>query len=136
MPLTEREQRVLDELERSLSRDDPKLAQKFSSVGPRPYYGRIAIIAAGVLAGMLVLILGAVLENPWVGVGGFMVMFAALAWGVSRRKPIGFETDLLRVPEQTPKAFNESRTAQVADKSSGFMDRLGDRWDRRQSDSR
>jgi len=136
MPLSEHEQRILDELERSLTKDDRKLAQTLGGGNPHSY-GRIALIALGVLIGMLVLLLGAVQEITWVGVAGFVIMFAALAWGITQRRTPGVETDLLRPTEQSPKSFNKTSVgAADAFSKSGFMDRLGDRWDRRQSDSR
>jgi len=136
MPLSEHEQRILDELERSLARDDKRLAQVFRQPTGRSY-GRIVLVAAGILAGIVVLLLGALQEATWLGVLGFVLMFAALAWGVSGRRTSSIEAEVMQDFGQAPKAFADNSLAPNAlGKSGGLMDRLGDRWDRRQSDTR
>lgn len=75
MPLSEQEQRLLDEMERNLYRAD---ADDVATVGPRgrASYTAIALgIVAGVV-GLVVLVVGVVVRQPLVGVGGFVVMFA------------------------------------------------------------
>lgn len=115
MPLSEQEQRLLDEMERSLYHGD---ADFVASVGRIP--GRIsyAAVVGGILltvAGMGVLILGVVLHTWPVGALGFVLMFGGVlvAVGVrTRRPPVG----LAAAPGARP---------------AGFMNRLQQRWDRR-----
>jgi hypothetical protein len=135
MPLSEHEQRVLDELERSLARDDRRLAQVFRQPNQRSF-GRSVLVAGGVIAGMLVLILGAMQSTIWLGVLGFFMMFMTLAWGISGRRATAPVEPFMANTDQSIKAFNESSFSTNGAGKSGFMDRLGDRWDRRQSDSR
>jgi len=136
MALTEQEQRVLDELERSLTRDDRRLAQKLSGHGQRRPYGRIAVLTLGVLAGLGILVLGAIQENTWLGIAGFGLMFAVLAWGISERRANSYEYGTARPTKQTPKVYNQMNANLATDNKSGFMDRLEDRWERRQSENR
>jgi hypothetical protein len=116
MPLSEQEQRLLDEMERSLYHGD---ADFVASVGRAP--GRISYgaVVGGVLlavVGMGVLILGVLAHNWLIGALGFAAMFAGvlLAIGVrGRRAPAGFPAGPSGV------------------RPTGFMDRLSQRWDRR-----
>jgi hypothetical protein len=115
MPLSEQEQRLLDEMERSLYHGD---ADFVASVGRAR--GRIsyAAVVGGILlavVGMGVLVLGVVTHNWLIGAAGFVLMFGGvmLAIGVrSSRGPVGFPP----APGVRP---------------TGFMDRLSQRWDRR-----
>lgn len=112
MPLSEQEQRLLDEMERSLYHHD---ADDVATVGGRvrASYTAVALaIVAGVI-GLALLIVGVVIRQPLVGVAGFAVMFvgAMLAFVPPRR---------LTVPR-------DARDA----RRPGLMDSLGERWDPR-----
>ena len=79
MPLSEYEQRVLEQMERQLTSDDPRLANTLTQRGHRPF-GRYVIAGVGASVGLLLLVLGAANSLPWLGVIGFVVMFAAVAF--------------------------------------------------------
>ncbi|TXK17695.1 DUF3040 domain-containing protein [Homoserinibacter sp. GY 40078] len=75
MPLSEQEQRLLDEMERNLYHSE---ADDVTTVGVRR--GRanataIVIASIGLLIGLTLLVLGVVLRQPLVGVAGFVAMF-------------------------------------------------------------
>jgi hypothetical protein len=90
MPLSEDDQRRLDEIERGLQRDDPKFAALQSLDRRR----RRRMIAAGVvvLIGVVLLVVGLVLTNaaPVVGVfisvSGFLFMVGGAAVLIRRRR--------------------------------------------------
>src|SRR3954449_13615065 len=87
MPLSEQEQRLLDEMERSLYQND---ADFVATVGGRRGRINYTALVAGVLVAVLgvgVLVAGVVLRQPLIGVGGFIVMFGGvlLAVGSPRR---------------------------------------------------
>lgn len=114
MPLSEQEQRLLDEMERSLYHHD---AADVATVGRRvrASYTAIALaIIAGVL-GIVLLIVGVVVQQPLVGVAGFAVMFvgAMLAFAPPRR---------LTVPREP------------GPRRPGLMDSLNERWEQRRED--
>lgn len=75
MPLSDRDRKVLEELELDLAADDPRLAQELSSgsVGNRfrasSYFGAIAF-----LIGVVLLMAGIASQIVVVGVGGFLLM--------------------------------------------------------------
>lgn len=69
MPLSEREQRLLAQMEQALSAEDPKLVSTFSGsrTRPRPIW---AITLA--LLGMALLLTGLITQVPPVGILGFI----------------------------------------------------------------
>lgn len=79
MPLSEYEQRVLDQLERDLG-TDPKLGRTMAR-GPRQR-GRIVGGALGVLVGLGVVLIGVVAQVVPVGIAGFALMLAAAMWAM------------------------------------------------------
>lgn len=79
MPLSEYEQRVLDQLERDLG-TDPKLGRTMAR-GYRQR-GRIVGGALGVLIGLGVVLIGAVAQIIPVGIAGFALMLAAAMWAM------------------------------------------------------
>ena len=75
MPLSEEELRLLEQMERALVEEDPKLASTLRGTAFRRSARRRAIIA-GVcfLVGVAVLMTGAVAQITVVGIAGFVVM--------------------------------------------------------------
>lgn len=79
MPLSEHEQRILEEIERRLAEEDPKLDEH---VGRTDLYThlarRIRLAAIGFVVGCVLLLLFVV--SPWVAAAGFVLMvLSALA---------------------------------------------------------
>ena len=133
MPLSEYEQHVIDDLERSLLRDDPKLANAFRPAAANSY-GRIIGVAIGIMLGISLLILGSVLQQSLLVAVGFGAIFCALAWAASSsRRPRIKEADELPIDYVNlhPKELATSNSNEANGK---FMDRLEDRWNRRQSE--
>jgi hypothetical protein len=87
VPLSEHEQRLLEQIERALVDDDPKFASTVRT-GDRRLRARrkLQLGAALVVAGLGVLILGAVLHSVILGVVGFLIMFSGAALGVLNYK--------------------------------------------------
>lgn len=85
MPLSDHEQRLLDDIEKALYAEDPKFASSVRSVEARrrrrPGRHRLAIAVVGVLAGLALVLLG-LSVNPLFGLAGFVVIVAAVAYGV------------------------------------------------------
>ena len=79
MPLSEHEQRLLDQIERALYQEDPKFASTVRQTDLRTHMKRRLVKAALVLVvGFAVLITGAVVQQYLVGIAGFAIMVAAL----------------------------------------------------------
>lgn len=73
MPLSDHEQRILEEIERRLAEEDPRLVEQ---VGRTDLYShlarRIRLSALGFVAGFVLLLLFVV--SPWIAAVGFVVM--------------------------------------------------------------
>lgn len=79
MPLSEHEQRLLEQIERALVDDDPKFASTVRTGDRRQKARRKLQIGAGlVVVGMVVLVVGALKFWP-LGVAGFLVAFGGAA---------------------------------------------------------
>ena len=78
MPLSEHEQRLLDQIERQLYAEDPKFASAVRAHDVKSHLGRrIKKFSVLLVLGLAALVAGAVLKNVFVGVAGFLVMLAA-----------------------------------------------------------
>src|SRR5262252_10314620 len=118
VPLSEHEQRLFDQIERSLA-EDPKFASAVRSTDPRFHAKRRVILAAvALVVGLAVLIFGVAGKNIPLGVGGFVVMLGAAALGLQAFRR-GRHPEL-RVAGGT--------TSRPAGRRGSFIDRLEDRW--------
>ena len=78
MPLSEEELRLLEQMERALVAEDPKLASTMRGTTLRATARRRAVLAAGVFVlGVAVLMTGAVTKLVPVGILGFVVMLGS-----------------------------------------------------------
>lgn len=126
MPLSEYEQRVLEQMERQLSSDDPKLVHTFQGRGRRSVR-RWVLTGIGAVVGLVLLVVGVMQNTPLLGVVGFIAMFTSvlLAFTPPRRSgPNGVVQDDGRV---------QARQGRPAG-SPGFLARLEERWDRRRDE--
>ena len=87
MPLSEHEQRLLEQIERALVDDDPKFASSVRT-GDRRLRARrkLQLGALLVVVGMAVLVGGAVARSVPLGVLGFLVAFGGVVLGVLHYK--------------------------------------------------
>jgi len=124
MPLSEQEQRLLEEMERSLYQNDSDFVARVTKRQGRPTYTSITLGVLGALAGVAVIVVGIMIRQPSVGVVGFVLMLAGVLFAL--RPGVGAASGG-RGP-RTPTATGGSARG-----SSGgsFMDRMNDRWDKR-----
>lgn len=125
MPLSEHEQRIFDQIEEQLRADDPALAKSISqdkSVQP----GVVILGILIVLVGLGTLVAAVATNLIWLGAIGFIVAFAGVLVALRRSEPaVASDADQSApVPGPSPAAQEST--------SSSLMDRLNDRWDRRQ----
>jgi hypothetical protein len=87
VPLSEHEQRLLEQIERALVDDDPKFASSVRT-GDRRLKARrkLQIGAVLVVVGFAVLVGGAVARSVPLGVLGFLIAFSGVALGVLNYK--------------------------------------------------
>jgi len=73
MPLNDHEQKILEEIERRLSEEDPRLVEQVSRTDLHTHaWVRMKLAIAGFIFGLLLLLLVGV--SVWVAAGGFVVM--------------------------------------------------------------
>jgi DUF3040 family protein len=122
VPLSEHEQRLFEQIERSLA-EDPKFASAVRASDPRLHARRRLLIAAIVIvAGLALVVYGTVSKTPLLGVAGFVVMLGSAAFAMqSHRRAQGPD---LRVVGGT--AARPSRQ-----RRNSFADRLAERWRQR-----
>jgi hypothetical protein len=90
VPLSEHEQRQLEQIEQALYADYPKLAQAVRAKDPRIHYKRRVVEAAiGFLLGVGLLLAGVVSMYIFVSVGGFVVMLACAMWALTSWRHMG-----------------------------------------------
>jgi hypothetical protein len=133
MPLSEYEQRVLEQMERQLTSDDPRLANTLQSRGNRRGVGRWLLVSLGFIAGLLLLVAGAAMSQLVLGVIGFLLMFGAVAFAFAGPQTPSGPTGVVQ-PDGSV-ANRNKRGAQPAPRR-GFMSRLEERWDRRRHEGR
>jgi hypothetical protein len=125
MPLSEQEQRLLEEMERNLYKNDADFVATVGGSGRgRPNYRAIVIGVLLAVAGAGALIGGVASQILIVGVLGFALMFVGVLVAITPSK---------RGAAAAPPAGPASASARPGPRArSGFMDRLNERWDRRQ----
>lgn len=151
MPLSEHEQRLLDQIERGLYAEDPKFAQTVQATDPRMHYKRRMIKAAiGFVAGVCLLMAGVISKLVVIGVVGFVVMLACCVWGLSSWKRMaGIGTEKAAAPKDPPSHKSKAPRREGSREGKGpkaprpsrqqrgkFMERLEERWRRRREDGR
>jgi Protein of unknown function (DUF3040) len=140
VPLSEHEQRQLEQIEQALRADDPRFADAVAAADPRVHYKRRVIAAAlGFVVGVGLLLAGVVIKLIPVAVAGFVVMLACSLGAVtSYRRMTGITTG--RAPAKDRRSGRERRATKgrPAGKQagSGLLGRLEERWRRRQERDR
>jgi hypothetical protein len=126
VPLSEHEQRLFEQIERSLA-EDPKFASAVRASDPRFHARRRLLVAAAlVVAGLGLVVYGAVSKSALIGVAGFVVMLGAAGFALtSLRRASGAE---LRSVGGTARRSTRRR--------SSIIDRLEERWRQRPEDGR
>jgi hypothetical protein len=143
VPLSEHEQRLLDQIERALYQEDPKFASTVRATDLRTHMRRRLRRAALVLAlGFALLLTGAVTSQPAVGIAGFVVMVGALLLAMTSWKRLGQpgqpDLHVAGGPERPrpPRSGGSGGSRRVRPPSGGrpsggMMGRLEERWKRR-----
>ncbi len=146
MPLSEHEQRLLDQIERSLLDEDPKFASAVRASDPRKHaWRRVALAGLIFLLGVAVMLFGLVADVtpggvPVLGLAGFVIMFSAalLAAQAFRRtgKPglrvVDAASGATRPATGTRKAPRRASGGSAS--RSSLLDRLEQRWRRRRGE--
>jgi len=117
VPLSEEELRALEQMERALVQEDPKLASTLRGTNLRRAAQRRAILS-GVcfVAGLAVLMAGAIGRVTVVGVLGFLIMLVSATIGLAAIRGT---------------SSSHATTARGGQQSGSMLDRFGSPWRRR-----
>ena len=133
MPLSEHEQRLLEQMERALYAEDSKFVQTFRGSDSRRRRRRqLGLAVVGFVIGLALLLVGVAVPGLiWVGPIGFLVMLGSAMYLLyaSRRETTPLEViagglDPNAGVAPRPRAPKRSRRA-------SFMTRMEERWRRR-----
>jgi hypothetical protein len=138
VPLSEHEQRLLEQIEQALYAEDPKFASIYRSNDLRSHQRRRIIRASVFLViGLGLLLTGVIIKLPIVGVAGFVIMLGAVTFGVAAWQRMVAPAR----PSQTPgggrrfrRRGRAPRTAPPPGPHRSVVQRLEERWQRRQDD--
>ncbi|WP_328909690.1 DUF3040 domain-containing protein [Streptomyces sp. NBC_00234] len=129
MPLSEHEQRMLEQMERALYAEDPKFATALEGSGLRTYTRRRVYQAvAGFLVGIALLMAGMVAQQIWISVVGFLVMLGCAVLAVTgwRKAP--------KPGEQQPAGSGGAGERRQPKQRRSMMNRIEQRWQRRRDE--
>ena len=144
MPLSEHEQRQLEQIEQALYREDPKFGRLVRSSDPRVHYKRRLVQAMiGALVGAGILAAGVVTRHLYLEAAGAAVMLVSLVWALVtwRRHAARVRAvkDRARMSAQGRPA-GRGRSAERGRPALGWrarmMERMEERWRRRQEGDR
>lgn len=129
MPLSEHEQRLLEQMERALYAEDPKFVSSLRGTDLRSHYRRRAVqSAAGFILGLILLMTGVVQPSlVAVSVLGFVLMLAAAVFAVSSWRKIAGSGEGARPSSSAPKSKRKPA-------KRGVTERFEDRWRRRRDE--
>ncbi len=126
MPLSEQEQRLLEEMERSLYQNDADFVPTTGQRRGRPNYTVLVLGALIGVLGIATLVVGVIISQTWVGILGFIVMFVGVLLAVAPPRKLSAP------PAADAASGSAARGRRPASTSDSFMDRLNERWDKRQ----
>lgn len=150
MPLSDREQQLLEQMERALVEDDPKFATSMRG-GPRQARNRrrLLIGGTGVIVGLGVILLGVTMAQVIIGAVGFAVMVGAVVYAATDNSP---SLQVVPDPGQPAKAGKAGKPGKVGKSdrsrpksggsgrgsggggSTSFMQKMEERWDKRRDE--
>ncbi len=127
MPLSDNEQRLLEQMERALYAEDPKFASAMRGAKRASGRGRrLALGVSGIVLGLVLLVVGVAQKTVYLSVIGFVVMLAGTAYAVSSQRRPGPTGVVSATGTVRPPAGKARRRS-----TATFMQRLEQRWDRR-----
>jgi len=123
MPLSEHEQRLLEEMERNLYQNDADFVATVSGRRGKPNYRLVVAGALLAVAGVAALVAGVIVRQPIIGVVGFGLMLGGVLLVISPGRGI-----------ETVSSANASSGRPTRAPRSSWMSTMTERWERRQDE--
>jgi len=134
MPLSEHEQRLLEQMERALYAEDSKFVQTFRGSDSRRRRRRqLGLAVVGFVVGLALLFVGVAIPGfLWVGPVGFLLMLGSAMYVLyaSRRETTPLEV-IAGGLDPNPSPQPRGRAPKKKARRAGFMERMEERWRRR-----
>jgi Protein of unknown function (DUF3040) len=135
VPLSEHEQRQLEQIEQALYREDPKFGRLVRSSDPRVHYKRKLVQAfVGVLAGAGAVAAGVVTHRWYLEPAGAAVAALSLVWAIVSWRRHAARVRPARTKVSQPRAVGTSQSRPGW--RARLMERMEERWRRRQEGDR
>jgi predicted lipid-binding transport protein (Tim44 family) len=136
VPLSEHEQRLLEQMERALYAEDPKFASSLRGKDPRSNFRRRVLLAGlGFVVGIVLLMTGLVAQIVLVSVLGFLLMLASAFFAVTSYRAVTAAAQLGVVDPSGVRRAPHPAAGRKARGHGGFMARVEERWNRRRDDN-
>jgi hypothetical protein len=136
VPLSEHEQRQLEQIEQALYREDRRLARLVRSSDPRVHYRRrVAEAACGFVIGAGMVAAGVVLPLSYLSIAGFVVMLLCGIWALAVWRHMSGATGTARQRGPGERRSGGRRRKGRGGKTS-VMEKFDERWRRRQEGGR
>ena len=147
VPLSEEELRLLEQMERALSEEDPKFVSTLRGTSLRKAARRRAVLAGIVFVlGIVLLMTGAVTKIWPIGIAGFVVMLASATLGLNalRGQAQAAAPPAAAAPSRSTGAGftvidggrrGRSSRGRAPRSSGSFMERVEERWRRRREEN-
>jgi len=116
--LSEREQKLLEQMEQALYAEDPRFASRIRTQSASRSRRRLLIGVVGVLLGLGLVLLGVLNQQIWLGAVGFLAMVGVAVYGFAPARP----ADEQPAHRPAPKAKGD------------VLKRFERRWDKREGD--
>ncbi len=123
MPLSEHEQRLLEEMERNLYQNDADFVATVAGRRGKPNYRLIVVGALLAVAGVAALVAGVIVRQPLIGVVGFGLMLGGVLMVISPGRAAS---------DQAPRSTGSAGTARS--QRASWMQTMNERWERRQDE--
>lgn len=147
MALSERERQMLEEMEEAIRAEDPRFASQMKGRKSGPGgtdRRRIAIGVIGAIVGLGLVLLG-INSSLWIGVAGFVIIVAAVAYAFTPSRQsatlgvVGDDGSVKKPTQPTPKTKPKGRPTfgrgqshpAKAPRHGTFMERMEQRWEER-----
>lgn len=138
MPLSEHEQRVLEQMEKALYAEDPRLASQLKRTSSaRTATGldrrRLALGVLVALAGLTLVVLAVMSQMLWLGAVGFLAMVFGGYWAATPARRgtnlgvVGKDGTVTRSQGAKPDKQNKQKQRP----GGSFMERMEQQWDKR-----
>ncbi len=135
MPLSEHEQRQLEQIEQALYAEHPRFARAVRAADPRVHYRRRVVYAAILFVIGVALLPVGVSTYIAISVAGFVIMLGSCYWAaISYRRMNGLATGRMNAGDR--RDGRSRRGGRGRRGGPGLSDRLEERWRRRQEGGR